>query len=441
MVRYRHQDDKKDLENMLWKHKNSLKALVIVMLLSGCAVDEIYRSKFSPCEVNNSQSCETASIQLYHQNSDSEFTLGFVEIDDQGQLRSRKQLRTLLNTLYEMSAQESLLINVFVHGWHHNASPNDANVRSFGKSMKRLSQVESQLSKARNQKRRKVVGVYVGWRGESVTTPVINNLTFWDRKSTAQEVGLLGITELLLKLEEISNIKNTQDEQNKSRLVVVGHSFGGAAIYSATAQILASRFVDNQENKNFDSVAEGFGDLVVLLNPAFEALRYAPLYDMGQARCGYFPTQRPKLVILTSEADWATKLAFPIGRALSTVFETHADVQRSYCGRNLELDEGAADRNTVGHFEPLMSHTLQPIEKDSNYTEAKVENIGNIWASQKEGHETKIGRTLLTHLKRTEPRNPFLNIKVDKALIANHNDVFGDEILEFLRLLIVLSTG
>jgi len=136
-------------------------------------------------------------------------------------------------------------------------------------------------------------------------------------------VGHLGVTELLLKLEEIANVKNSLSPPIKSRLVVVGHSFGGAVVYSATTQILASRFVDSRAGKGYVDTAKGFGDLVVLLNPAFEALSYAPSYDLAQARCSYFDNQVPRLVILTSETDYATKLAFPAGQAFSTFFETH----------------------------------------------------------------------------------------------------------------------
>jgi len=153
----------------------------------------------------------------------------------------------------------------------------------------------------------------VGWRGESIDVPPFNYLTFWDRKSTAQDVGYLGVSELLVKLEEIANVRNSMIPPIKSRLVVIGHSFGGAVVYSATSQILASRFVDSQEGKGFTDTAKGFGDLVVLLNPAFEALRYAPFYDLAQSRCSYFPEQVPRLAILTSEADSATGTLFPFG--------------------------------------------------------------------------------------------------------------------------------
>lgn len=220
----------------------------------------------------------------------------------------------------------------------------------------------------------------------------------------------------------------------------MGHSFGGAVVYSATSQILASRFIDSREKKGFTDTAKGFGDLVVLLNPAFEALRYSPLYDLAQSRCGYFDNQRPRLAILTSEADKATKFAFPAGRIFSTLFETHNSIERKDCGYSLSLNERKADITTVGHFTPLISHTLTPAKNKSAQLVALYDNVETIWAAQKKGTSTQFGSTILTHLDKTVPRNPYLNIKVSKELISDHNDIFGNEVMDFLRLLIMLST-
>ncbi len=46
----------------------------------------------------------------------------------------------------------------------------------------------------------------------------------------------------------------------------------------------------------------------------------------------------------------------------------------------------------------------------------------------------------LKSLKRTNPLNPYLNIKVDKELINDHNDIWRPQIVAFIRDLIVIST-
>ena len=420
---------------MLASIQRTLPLVVLALLLSACASNNIYRSSYTSCEVKPPQQlCNTNSIQYHESGTDQDYLIGFVEIDDQGQLRDRAQMQALLDELYNMASKESLLINVFVHGWHHNAKPGDSNIEGFEKILGQLSKIEH----AQHPKPRKVVGVYIGWRGESIDVPVINNLTFWERKNTAQDVGHLGMAEVLLRLEEISNVKNTQLPPVKSRLVVIGHSFGGAAVYSATSQILADRFVDSRGDKNFVDTAKGFGDLVVLLNPAFEALSYAPLYDLAQARCSYFDNQQPRLVILTSEGDWATRYAFPAGRIFSTLLEQHDQINRNECKRPVSYGEGSADRTAVGHFTPLITHELHPAE---HMKATAYGDVRNIWSQQQPGGTMQFGSTELVSLNRTVARNPYLNVRVDKRLIKDHNDIFREEILEFLRSLIVISTS
>lgn len=421
---------------------NKILAVIPLVLLTGCAANSIYRSDYSPCLATAANPCQAHSLQLHSTAAADEFMLGFVEVDDQGQLRDRAQMQALLDKLYQLAINDSIIINVFVHGWHHNARPGDPNIESFKGALARLSKIEHDLSLTKHTATRKVVGVYVGWRGESIDVPGLNYLTFWDRKNTAQEVGHQGVTELLVRLEEIANVKNALTPPIKSRLVVMGHSFGGAVVYSAISQVLADRFVNSRAGKSYAGDANGFGDLVVLLNPAFEALRYAPAYDLAQAQCSYFDNQVPKLAILTSEADYATKYAFPAGQFFSTFFETHGTIQRNDCKFQLSLDEGAADRSAVGHFEPLISHTLTPTNsQDPDMAVANYTNMKNIWAAQTAGGTTQFGTTVLTHLNKTNPRNPYLNIRVDKELIADHNDVFGGRVMDFLRLLVEMSTA
>lgn len=139
------------------KKIGSLWLVVCVLLLSACASNNIYRANFSSCEVTQQHSCAPNAIQYHNSGSDKEYLVGFVEIDDQGQLRDRAQMQALLDELYKMAAKESLLINVFVHSWHHSAKPGDPNVESFEQSLAQLSQVEHSLHK----EPRKVVGVYV----------------------------------------------------------------------------------------------------------------------------------------------------------------------------------------------------------------------------------------------------------------------------------------
>jgi hypothetical protein len=173
-------------------------------------------------------------------------------------------------------------------------------------------------------------------------------LTFWNRKATAHTVGNGGgVSELIRRLSDI------RTDNLASHLIIVGHSFGGAIVYSSVSQILSEQIRQDAdkiiitspqqiENYAFNPIA----DLVVLLNPAFEAMRMAPLY--AQARSyEYKPNLPPRLVIITSTADWSTNFFFPAGRFLGTLF-------KGYPGNYY----GNLDRTAIGHYVPFITHQL-----------------------------------------------------------------------------------
>lgn len=424
--------------------------IMFLMVATGCASNIEYRTNYEACNFSKEGECLTNAIQNHAANQDEEYTLSFVEFDDQGQLRDRDQMKSVLDNYNNISAKNDILLIIFVHGWHHSASPGDDNIQRFRGLLSKVSKTEHNNAKQLGLPPRKVLGVYLGWRGDSISIPYLNSLTFWDRKSTAHTVGLQGVTEILLKLEEIVNVKRALEIQDKqlpaSHLVVVGHSFGGAVVYTALQQVLADRFIDSRSDKTFSGDAGGYGDLVVLVNPAFEATRFASLYDLSQDGCRrYFPTQLPKLVILTSKKDYATKYVFPIGRFFSTLFETDTTLHRHICSRQGEkellVDEGEAGRNTIGHFKPYLTHELRPAKTHKLRAAGfSYQMLQNSWSNQQAGGTLQFEDTDLVHLDKTRPLNPYLNITVDGALIPNHNDIWRDSVVSFIRDMIVIST-
>ena len=214
----------------------NLITLAIILLLTACASNVIYRSNFTEtCNYRQSNDCAENALQVHGLGGDNEYRLGFVEYDDQGQLRDRAQMQNVVDEYTRLAHSEDVLLISFVHGWHHSAMPGDGNIKSFRKMLADVSAMENIGSKQQGRKKRKVIGLYIGWRGDSISVPYVNAITFWDRKNTAHEVGQQGVTELLLKLEEIVNVRRTFEEAEPapltSRLVVIGHSFGGAVVY------------------------------------------------------------------------------------------------------------------------------------------------------------------------------------------------------------------
>ncbi len=426
--------------------------LFSALVVSGCASNDMLRSQHAAvCEFRQAGDCADAALQHHAGDPAEEYDLAFVEFDDQGQLRDRAQFQAVLDHYYPIAGDNDVLLVTFVHGWHHGAAPGDDNIRRFRQLLQRLSRTES----ASNPRPRRVLGVYLGWRGDSITIPYVNDLTFWERKNTAHDVGGQGTAEVFLKLEEIVNVKAGMDLPGgpASRLVLIGHSFGGAVTFSALQQILVDRYYNSRRGVTFQGAAGGFGDLVVLINPAFEALRYATLYDIGQQGCrNYAPVQVPRLVVLTSEDDLATAWAFPAGRFFSTLFETHGDLARFDCVRDpatgryarrpLRVAEGSADRQAIGHFLPFVTHRLEALAGETPASDdpgLDPQRLRDLWSGQQANGRLRFSSATLEHQGKTHPFNPYLNIRVDDDLIPNHNDIWGDAVVTFLRELIGVS--
>lgn len=430
-----------------------LLVFAVFLIISGCAQNAAYRTDFTPCTFVQSDDCRQNAIQHHAPGQVTEYRLGFVEFDDQGQLRQREQMEAVVDSFYPVAAKDDVLLILFIHGWHHDARPGDNNIQEFRKLLEKIALIENTSANHNNHAPRKILGLYVGWRGESLEVPLLKDATFWERKNTAHEVGLQGVTELLLKVEEIVNVKTgmetTVPKPHNSRLIVIGHSFGGAVLYTALQQVMADRFVDSRPNKTYSNDAKGFGDLVVLMNPAFEAIRFATLYDISQNKCRSYSSfksiQLPRMVILTSKEDYATRFAFPLGRFFSTIFETHTTLKRHHCTaeglKEIVIDESEADRKTIGHFEPYLTHELAPATaKQLRGSEFSYRQLQNTWSKQTNEGTMHFEEVDLIHLGKTQPLNPYLNIYVDGKLIPDHNKIWGDSVISFIRDLIVLSS-
>lgn len=435
--------------------------LVAAYVFAGCTQNDIYRTNTELCVTSRPDAeCRDRALQEIRDPArpDARYLLGFVEFDDQGQVFDRNKMRVVVDQLAGRSGMQDILMVVFVHGWKHSAAAGDGNIDTFRQELARLSELESAIGRKTGEPAREVVGVFLGWRGGSLTLPGVQELTFWDRKNTAHKVGHGGVTEVVSRLEQIRKTKDAivQAERkdprarSRTRLVVVGHSFGGALVYSALSQVLMTGFVDTVGPDGTLSDVRGFGNLVVLINPAFEAARFTPLSDMANERGSYFPTQLPVIAILTSEADDATKRAFPIGRWFSTFFEKHRlQIRKNgVTGEDEEIDQQEANITAVGHFEPYRTHWLRTAagadaaDAERASVKASLDRFAEVsdrWENDAPGSVIEFEGSILERTKTSVSRNPYLVIRVDRQLINNHNHINDARITSFIRQLILIA--
>ena len=222
-----------------------------------------------------------------------------------------------------------------------------------------------------------------------------------------------GVTEVLAELAKI----NARDRE--SRLVIMGHSFGGAVVYNAVNQML----IRDTAFLNRDRVARNVADLIVLVNPAFEAARFNAIQRKASGFT-FVPKQKPILAIFTSEADTATKRAFPAGRALSTLFSEHRDArQRS---QNIRA---------IGHYAPFQTHTLT---EKKGATTASLGEFACAWQAYSRGDTDHwaVGPVALNRMAPPDSGsrrfNPYLVVRVEKGIISGHNDIWGEAFSDFV---------
>ncbi len=242
-----------------------------------------------------------------------------IEFDDQGALWRPEQLGRTLQAIRDFGHQHVIVVT-FIHGWKHNASPNDDNLLAFEAQLQRRAELERYWAASLNLPPRPLLGVYVGWRGASWTLDpwgITQNLTFWSRKAAAFRVASPPLTDAIFSIARV-----TKEENPESQVVMIGHSFGGAILEKAMAQALVA-LVNQPNGTDFRPPV----DLAVMVNPASSALDTALLVDTFMRRELYATRTTghtrlvspdsigvPLLVSITARNDWATGWAFPIGQ-------------------------------------------------------------------------------------------------------------------------------
>lgn len=369
--------------------------------------------------------------------------VAYVEIDEQGYFQDRGQVERALALVAE--AQKPRYVVVFVHGWFHSASQTDDNVLRFKCALNNLQGIDGNAGED-------VIGIYIGWRGESLQIPILRFATFWDRKNTSEEIGRGSLVEFLTRLERAAK----PDPASRNKLLLMGHSFGASVVFNSIGQILLERFVLDAETlaserarpaahpQSKAGLVSGYGDLVVLVNPAIEATRIVPFFGLLNEYTTkqvdlLSPAQPPRLVILSSEGDWATRVTFPAARAVSTFWESYENRRvRTPYGTDLELRERHLDWQTMGNAEELQTH--HPLRESSpTPPNGKCPPVDREWlskaieerrAEQRKKGEPETGggwsrvfggAITLTHRGITTPSNPIWIMAVGTKLIPNHD--------------------
>lgn len=402
---------------------NITRALTLIVLsyilISGCTANRMYRPNGIEREPG--------------------YTLAFIEFDDQGEPWSPLQAQRAVEAIQRAnhSASGSVVL-VFVHGWNNNASLEQE--QKPGKSLYGFKQILARAAeelKANNPTSTPaLIGIYVAWRGQS-SYSILQPLTFFGRHRAAKRIAGTAATGTLFQL-----MATTKQNPN-SRILLIGHSFGGLMVEQVIADVAAGVLLGSDKTEvSFPA------DLIVLINPASSSLHAKELIDL-LARQGVTlyrvdakgnRYERPLMVSVTSAADTATRTFFPIGQSLGNIgkkfrsygaeFCTPATGQRSYV------------IHTSGQYPVLYSHAVSAAPLPSGNAAAELDLREQVDPLSHERTISFNGQTERFTIKRQPSAfndTPYWIARVPKSLIPNHSDIFGLNTVRFIQAVIRVS--
>lgn len=376
-----------------------------------------------------------------------DFTQIFIEIDDQGELWSPRQLDRALEVLEDASHHPAgALVNIYVHGWNHDASA-DNEIR--GGNIRGHQELLAMIAAGRPESEypQPVIGIYIGWRGRIMRGPW-NMMSFFNRRLTANRVAGITATSTVYRL--LSEAK----DNSRSRVLLIGHSFGGLVVERTLSQaLIGALFAPGADNAtSFDFPA----DLVVLLNPASPAIHAKQFVEaMERNRLKLYredPTgvrrEMPLVVSVTSEGDWATSLFYPLGLNVLARGKAYREYGEDYCGA------GASQKSftvqTAGHHRVLHSHqvTAEPLAESKADPRLAIYADSDLarWVFDPETQQPVIQFEGDRHLFKIKPRRrayndtPYWIMNVPRSLIPDHSQIFRYNVFRMLGAL-MQSTG
>ena len=341
-----------------------------------------------------------------------------IEFDDDGYLRDSTQLAHALAAMDSGAKHRRVLTLLFIHGWKNNAKRNNGNLNNF-RSV--ASHIESDLNGSDSTtKRWTVVPIYIAWRGESAWKPGWSNLwltwpwqqlTFWGRKATAERVGRGEFQVALSRISEKWRGWRTGGDPAKAYnvLVVTGHSFGGAALLSATVPWISSGLAGDKD-------APGAADLVVALNPAIEAGILDKTVLSGDQPLAHDGAAITRLLVLDAHNDRARQILFPIGRTLGGLLRT------SNSGKHWQAERVAAGR-------PPWQHSYNLVSRPAFAAPSEDGPVCNQYESGDEDHQF----IELTRTSKVPCRNSVMVVRTTKGVIDGHSGIWDASTRDFLR--------
>ncbi len=378
-----------------------------------------------------------------------------IQVDDNGAFWDPEVPARALDAIAASARGANTIVVIAVHGWHHSAAPDDEYAVGFARTLQAIrATLDDNVGGEPGAYRRSrqiltgsgdtnIFGIYVGWRGASLPGP-LNYATFWNRKSAAEHVGDGDLREFLLRLNGIyrSRYQDRKPSSPYMGMASIGHSFGAQVLFKAISSTLEKELIEATRGspgppapaQRLARPLEGFGDIVVLVNPALEAFQFERIRKLD-ALLTYDRRQPPLLLVLSADTDTSRHWFFPLGRWVDSLLLSPVRDEQS-----------AAWSRALGEFEPQRTHTISllpgPQASAARFyisdSPGQPCDIANFDLSDM----PTIGRVRLDPLvARHKPHSPFLIAYGGKDLIQGHSGVFDAELRNFINDYIGITRG
>jgi hypothetical protein len=357
-------------------------------------------------------------------DSDADYTLGCIEFRDDGTLRQPAQLDEVLARIKEIGRDHSVAVVAFMHGWNNDCDDCNPYLNCLRVTLKAMGKLTARYN-------RKVVGVYLAWRGMPYRPRLLNEaVSFWGRDEVAGTIGDRGY--LLNVLYQLSQAKERVGKG--SVLIATGHSLGAKAMFRAyrdeMEQVLAADVTRRDMQKKFT-------DLVVLLNPAFSAAEYDLINQASGMQYRDNLDVPPNSLIVSSESDYVTSAVYPL--SFRTWWMPWAG------GYSPDLI------TTVGNFEPYRTHRLVISEGklarprgnpgECDCPEVSEAELMQVLQAQKDLCEfRKIGyrrdgvspHHSLWLVNEPHRKGPYYVVQVSREILDGHSQIYSPAFVDFL---------
>jgi hypothetical protein len=286
-------------------------------------------------------------------SNDESFDVAVIRLKDDGSFMKPDELKAAANVITNarQANVNGVVVVVFIHGWHHNAAwdtttnSGDQHFSEFRRVLMTLTLREAERKNNDKQSiTRRVIGVYIGWNGEPAKgllrhIPLLKNLTFWNRLSTAEKISESmpiqeALREIVYRTKKTENPWNIHTQKSQtgrdSPLIFLGHSMGALILERAFLKVLQNSADDvllehDPGQARPVKVTRGdkpvvFPDLLLLVNSAAGSdtaiILIKKLEDLKikkEVKSGSIKFSSPLVVSMTSPCDVVTRIIWRLG--------------------------------------------------------------------------------------------------------------------------------